>query len=229
MNTALARVLLALAYPVLAHAASSRGSNVLAVCALADIAMIVLLEPLLRRRAWAWATTTLLAVALAALAQSRYAQLPLLLVPVAFIALVAWAFARTLRHGRVPLISKIVAALEHKPAAALAPELHRYTLRLTAAWALLLATLALVNLVLALLAVPNGLLASFGIVPPVTVSEHQWSWFANLLNYGLIGGFFCGEYVLRRRWFPQRPYRNFAEFLQQMGALGPEFWRRLFD
>lgn len=229
MNAAALRLLLALAYPLLAHLASSSGSGALAAVALADIAVIVLLQPLLLRRPWAWGVAALLAVGLVALAQSRHAQLPLLLVPVAFVAFVAWAFARTLRAGRVPLISKIVAALERKPATALEPDLQRYTRRLTTAWALLLAALALANLVLALLAVPDGLLASFGIVPPVTVSENQWSWFANLLNYGLIGGFFCGEYVLRRRLFPQRPYRNFAEFLRQMGALGPEFWRRLFD
>ena len=227
MNTAALRLLLALAYPLLAHLASSRGSGGLAAVALADIAAIVLLQPLLTRRPWAWVVAALLAVGLAALAQSRYAQLPLLLVPVAFVALVSWAFARTLRAGRVPLISKIVAALEHKPATALEPRLHHYTRRLTAAWALLLAALALANLVLALLAVPNGLLASFGAVPPITVSERQWSWFANLLNYGLVAGFFIGEYALRRRWFPNRPYRNFAEFLRQMGALGPEFWRTL--
>jgi len=227
LNTAALRLLLALAYPLLAHLASSRGSGVLAAVALADIAAIVLLQPLLTRRPWAWGVAALLAAGLVALAQSRYAQLPLLLVPVAFVALVAWAFARTLRAGRVPLISKIVAALEHKPAAALEPRLHHYTRRLTAAWAVLLAALALANLVLALLAVPNGLLASFGAVPPITVSERQWSWFANLLNYGLVAGFFIGEYALRRRWFPNRPYRNFAEFLRQMGALGPEFWRTL--
>lgn len=227
MNTAALRLLLALAYPLLAHLASSRDSGALAAIALADIAAIVLLLPLLMRRTWAWITAALLAVGLVVLAQSQHAQLPLLLVPVAFVALVAWAFARTLRAGRVPLISKIVAALERQPAAALEPRLQRYTRRLTAAWALLLATLALANLLLALLAVPNGLLASFGVAPPMTVSERQWSWVANLLNYGLVAGFFVGEYALRRRWFPHRPYRNFAEFLQQMGALGPEFWRTL--
>ena len=227
MNAAALRLLLALAYPLLAHLASSCGSSALAAIALADIGAIVLLPALLARRPWAWLAAAMLAAGLLVLAQSRHAQWPLLLVPVAFIALVAWAFGRTLRGGRVPLISKIVAALERKPAAALEPRLQRYTRRLTAAWTLLLTVLALANLGLALLAVPNGLLAGLGIVPPVAVSERQWSWFANLLNYGLVAGFFVGEYALRRCWFPHRPYRNFVDFLRQMGALGPEFWRTL--
>lgn len=51
--------------------------------------------------------------------------------------------------------------------------------------------------------------------------------FANLLAYGVVGGFFVGEYLLRGRWFPQRPYRNLPDFLRQMAQLGPEFWRDL--
>lgn len=226
MNTALARLLLALAYPWLAHAASAQDSPALAVLALADVALIVLLEPLLRRRPWAWLLAAALAAGLWRLGQSAYALLPLLLVPVAFVALVAWAFARTLRAGRVPLISRIVAALERKPAAELAPPLQRYTRTLTATWAGLLATLAFINLTLALVAVPSGLLASAGIAPPVAVTDAQWSWFANLLNYGLIGGLFGAEYLLRKRLFPGR-YRNFVDFLQRMAALGPAFWRTL--
>lgn len=226
MNAALARLLLALAYPWLAHAAGTRESGALAAIALADVALIVLLQPLLARRAWAWATLALLAVALWRLSQSAHALLPLLLVPVAFMALVGWSFGRTLRAGRVPLISRIVSALEARPASELEPALQRYTRRLTATWAALLGTLAVVNLVLALIAVPRGLLASVGVMPPLTVTDAQWSWFANLLNYGLMGGLFVGEYWLRKRLFPGR-YRSLADFLQRMAGLGPAFWRTL--
>jgi len=50
---------------------------------------------------------------------------------------------------------------------------------------------------------------------------------ANVLGYGVIGGFFVGEYLLRGRWFPQRPYRNLPDFLHQLARLGPVFWRDL--
>ena len=194
MNAVLPRLLLALAYPWLAHAASTRGSSSLAIVALADLALVILLDPLLRLRGWAWVTALLVALGLARLAVSAHAMLPLLLVPVAVLAFIAWMFGRTLRAGRVPLISRIVAALESTPATQLAPDLQRYTRRLTAAWAGMLATLAGVNLLLALVAVPRGLLASVGIDAPWAVTEAQWSWIANLLNYGLVAGFFVGEY-----------------------------------
>lgn len=220
------RLLLALAYPWLAHAASTQADSDLAIVALADLALVILLDPLLRLRGWAWITAVLVALGLARLAMSAHALLPLLLVPVAVLAFIAWMFGRTLRAGRVPLISRIVSALEAVPAAQLAPELQRYTRRLTAAWAGMLAALALVNLLLALIAVPGGLLASVGIVAPWVVTETQWSWIANLLNYGLVAGFFVGEYLFRKRVFPGR-YRSFIHFMQRMGSLGPAFWATL--
>ena len=65
-------------------------------------------------------------------------------------------------------------------------------------------------------------------MPAWGVPREHWSLIANLLNYGVVGGFFVGEYALRRRFFPDRPYRNFGEFLQQMARLGPQFWSGLF-
>lgn len=224
--TAGLRLLLAVVYPFLAHAASVREDGVLAALALLDVALIVLIEPLARRRGWAWALLLALGAGIALLAQSRHALLPLLLMPVTFVGLVAYLFGRTLLPGRVPLIARIVAALEAKPAQALAPELQRYTRNLTLAWTLLLAALAVVDGLLALIAVPGGLLDSIGIVAPVTVSRVQWSWFANLLDYGIVGGFFAVEYLYRKWRFPGR-YRNALDFMRKMAALGPEFWRTL--
>ena len=226
MKTALARLLLALAYPWLAHAATTSGSSVQAAVALADIALIVLLEPLLQRRLRAWLSLAAVAVVLWRLAHSPHALLPLLLVPVAFIALVAWTFGRTLRAGRTPLVTRMMLALERDAAMPIDPRQLGYTRRLTVVWSATLGLLALANLVLALVAVPRGLLASLGIAAPFMVTETQWSWFANLLNYGLIGGLFIGEFALRKRVFPGR-YRSFAHFLRQLAALGPDTWKQL--
>ena len=152
---------------------------------------------------------------------------------VLFLALLAWFFGRTLRAPRVPLITRIVCGMERCEPAQLAPGLGSYTRRLTLAWALVLATLALVNAGLAAVAVPGGVLDRLGLVaagplPAWAVPREHWSLIANLLNYGIVGGFFVGEYALRRRFHPHRPYRNFADFVQQMARLGPDFWRGLF-
>ena len=75
--------------------------------------------------------------------------------------LVAWIFGRTLLHGRVPLITRMVAGLDGIPARHSRRTCCDYTRNLTPAWAVLLAALALLNLLLAAIAVPNGLLASW--------------------------------------------------------------------
>lgn len=226
-RAALLRVALVLAYVVLAHAAGVRHDPRLAAVATGDIAAIVLLSPLLRGRAWAWAVFAACGAALAWLAGGAHAFVPLLLVPVAILCLVCWSFARTLRRGRVPLITRIVAALDALPPARLAPELLAYTRRLTLGWAVLLGALAALNLALAALAVPDGLLAAFGVASPLPVTQAQWSWCANIGNYGLIAGFMLVEFHGRQRRFPGR-YRNFLDFMRRMARLGPGFWADLF-
>lgn len=214
-------IALALAYSVVAHIASARHDGPLAVCALAILLLMLLAAPLSQRRFWAWVALAAGLAALLWLARSPYAQVPILLVPTAFVALVAYWFGRSLVSGRTPLISKIVTAMESEPPS---PELLRYTRGLTAAWAIALGVLASLNLGLALIAVPDGLLAQFGAHPPLTVTETQWSWFANIFNYGIIGGFFAVEFAIRKRRFPGR-YHNFADFLRRLRGLGPAFWR----
>lgn len=224
---ALGRLALAAAYPVLAHAASARASGVLAAFAIADIALILLLPALARGRLRAWTLLACVALAAAWLGRTRYALLPLLLVPVLFVGLVAWGFASTLRAGRVPLISRIVSALEATDPAQLESEIARYTRRLTALWAAVLAVLAVVNFALALLAVPDGLLATFGMSTPWPVGERLWSWCANGATYGLIGGLMVAEFAWRSHRFPGR-YHGPLDFAKRMAALGPGFWNGLF-
>lgn len=221
------RLLLAVAYPVLAHLAGARHDGGWAALAMADIVLLLLLEPLLMRRAWALSLLALCLLGLWWVSQSRYALMPLLAPPVVFIALVSWWFGRTLRRARVPLITRIVEGLYAQAAMPMTPALYRYTRQLTAAWAGMLGVLAVANLVLALCAVPSGVLHQLGRTPTFTVSDAQWSLFANVLNYGIVGAFFVGEYLLRKRRFPHRPYRNVAQFLQQMASLGPRFWNEL--
>lgn len=223
MNVALLRLPLALGYPVLAHVASARDSDVLAAVALGDLLLVLVLGPLLRARPWAIATGLLALPLLALLARSPHAQLPLLAPPVVFVALLCWLFARTLRRGRTPLITRFVELAEGPPP----PDVARYTRRLTAAWAWLLGLITLANTTLALVAVPDGVLARLGYPLPWAVSQERWSLFANLLTYGVVAVFFLGEYAYRQRRFPDRPYGNFVGFMRSMARLGPDAWREL--
>ena len=218
------QALLALAYTVLAHLSNAWDRPDLAAIALALLALMLLLAPMLHRQWWAWAALPLLWLGVLVLYCDGLVRAPMLLVPVAFVALIAWWFGRSLRDGRVALITRIVSRLDDIAPAQMAPELLRYTRALTAAWAWLLAGLALVNLILALVAVPDGLLATLGLRSPLPVTRTQWSWFANICNYGIVGGFFIAEYQFRKRRFPGR-YDSFLGFLRKMAALGPAFWR----
>lgn len=222
------RLVLLAAYLPLAHVAGTRHSPTLAVLALADLVLLVLIEPLLRRRIGAWLALAASALLLIALMRSRFALTPLLLVPPLFTATVAVWFARSLRPGREPLIAKVVSALYAQGGMPLSPRHHSYTRQLTLAWALLLGLMTLVNLVLAMIAVPDGVLAQVGIAAPVTVTNAQWSLIANVGNYGLMGGFMLAEFQFRKRVFAVRPYRNAFDFARRLAALGPAFWRDFF-
>lgn len=224
---ALLVLLLAVAYPLIAHLAAAREDRALATLAVADLVLLLLLEPLAHRRPWAWLALLASGLGLWWLASTPHAMLLLLAPPVVFTGFLAWWFGRSLVGGRTALITRIVVALYRQADAPVTPRLLQYTRDLTAAWTALLALLTLVNLGLALSAVPDGLLYRMGVEPPVAISNEQWSLFANLANYGIVGGFFVAEYVYRKRVFTHRPYRNLPDFLRQMARLGPAFWRDL--
>ena len=201
------RIALLVAWPLVAHAAAATGSGGLAALAVLDIVLVLLLESLLRARLRAWITLGLALAGLAWLARSPYALVPLLLAPPAFVAAAGWMFARTLVGGRIPLVGRIAAAIDDTSWDAMAPEVRRYTLRVTWAWALLLFALAAADLAIALLATPL-----------------QWSWFANIGDYVVIGGFMLGEFAYRKARFPERG-KDLAGFARGLASLGPSFWR----
>ncbi len=220
----LLRLLLALGYPLLAHAASVHGDGRWAALALADVVVFMLIDGLLERRIGAWLACVAALAGLVALARSPWSMALLLLVPVLFIWMIAWVFARTLLPGRVPLITRLVAAIDATTPDGLAPELNRYTCAVTTTWALALGLLGLGNLMLALVAQPRGLLAMFGLQAPFGVTEVQWAWLANWLNYGIVGGVMLVEYGYRKWRFPGR-YKNAADFVRKVAALDAAFWR----
>lgn len=222
----LLQVLLAVAYAACAHAASMGLGDAWATAAVVALVLVMVLPGIAERRGWAFAALAAGLAGAAWLHARGDAMLPLLVAPVAFVAFIAWWFARSLRSPRGALISRIVAGLDRVPLSEVEPEILRYTRRLTAAWAIALALLGLVNLVLALLATPGGLLDRMGHAAPWPITPEQWSWFANLATWGLVGGLFAGEYLLRKRLFPGR-YASLADFLRRMAGLGPAFWRDL--
>lgn len=212
---------LALAYPVTAYVAVARHSFSLTLVAMALLAAAVLVPSLIRGRPAAWIALPCVAGCLWLLARSQIQLLPLYAPPVLIPAFLAWVFGHTLARDQTPLIAQLVRLL-HPPGDPIDDTVWPYARRLTLVWALLLAAIAAVNLLLALLVVPDGVLMAAGVTPLLPVSQAVWSLFANLIGYLLIAGFFVTEYVYRRRRFPQQPYRNFLDFMRRMIAASPE-------
>lgn len=214
--------LLALAFPLLAHAAAITGSKALAVASVAVLVLAVAWPS--RRRSFAF--PLILAAAggvFAAAWRAGQVHALTMLPPILITFAVGWQFARSLQADRTPLVQRIAAAL-HPESLAL-PGVPEYARRVTLLWAVLLGTLCAIDLVLALLAVPGGLLQAVGIEPFAPVPIRYWSLFANVLSYLAIAAFFAAEFAWRRHRFPQQPYRGFGDFMVRVARLGPAFWR----
>jgi uncharacterized membrane protein len=129
---------------------------------------------------------------------------------IAFNALIATVFGLTLRRGRTPMIHAIAAwAMAPEP---VTPEFAHYLRGQTLAWTIFFLLMALACAVLALAA-------------PFS----WWSLFANVLSWPLIGGFFCGEYLVRRTWFPQLPDHTPLQTMASALAYPGEAMRRVFE
>ena len=220
-----ARTALAVAYPLLAHWASHGGGSRAAALALADLIPLVLLRPLVAGHPAAWGVSIVLGTLLYAGRDALWLPMLLLGPPIAFTAFAGALFARTLRPGQVPLITRIALAIEYDDPTRMPAAHRRYTVGLTAAWAALLLGLATANTVLALIAVPHGVLVRLGYSPVVVVSQQTWSWIANLLDYGFVAAFAAVELAFRRWRFPDRERRHPRLVLARMRELGPHFWR----
>ena len=217
-----AMLLMGASYPVLAHLATLSARPDLIAASISVLVILVLL-PALRQGRWlAWATLAAAACGLyVALAAGRAVSL-LLLPPVLLNGFMAWVFGRTLRDGRMPLI-EIAARAMRGPGAQLGEEVVAYARGVTQAWTGLFVGLAVVNLVLALLARPAGLLRVAGFDPAVSVPLSAWSLFANLLSYLLIAALFAIEFVVRARRFPHQPYSGVIDFTRRLAAQGHLF------
>ena len=214
---------LAIAYPVLAHVAVLRADPRLMAAGIASLVLALLLPALVRGRPSAYVaiigamTVLTLALALDAVAFLLYVP------PVALNLVAAWAFARTLAPGRMPLVEQFSRAVHGSQP--LDPGIPAYARALTRTWAILLFSIAAIDAGLALLAVPDGVLVRAGIVPPIAVPQAWWSLFANFLGWALIAMLFALEWLYRKRRFPVQPYRDFGEFARRLVALGPALWR----
>jgi uncharacterized membrane protein len=217
-----AMIMMVLSYPLLAHVAALSGRPGLIAASIGWLLVLALLPSLRRGSPVAWTAMAAASIGLYAIAGSPAPRLLQFLPPILMIGLMAWVFGTTLRRGRMPLIERIIRTL-NGPQDNLNEDVIRYARRLTGVWTALFVVLAVINTALALCAEPGGLLLSFGVQPAVTLPLNLWSLFANVLNYLLVAALFIGEFMFRRRRFPQQPYRGLLDFTGRVASLGAMF------
>lgn len=217
----------AIAYPLVAHYAVVRGGSVWISIALALLAGSMLIPALVRGQWLAWLIAPVVAAGCWGIQKLDSPVLPLYVAPIIGPTFMAWVFGHTLMAGNRPLIEQMVRIMHPETGPnAPGPEVWPYARRLTLIWMLLFVTIGLTNLVFGLIATPDGVLLSHGVQPPVTVSQHTWSLFANVIGYLLVAGFGMLEYAYRRRRFAHQPFKNFFDFARQVSAAMPKLIKR---
>ncbi len=224
---ALLRIVALLAYFVVAHRALRVDSPRLAALALGLLAIIVFIRGLLSLRPRAWLAALAWITAAWALAGSSYAMPVLLLMPSLFLALACSLFARTLARGQAPLVVRMVALIEGQPAPALPADIRAYATRVTWLWAVVLGGLSLLNLGLALLTTPGGVLERLGIAPPWPLSPEVAATVDTWGIYVPVAATLVGEFVYRQRRFPGR-YDGPLDYLRKLARIPREKWAGIF-
>lgn len=177
------------AYPLLAHLATLIHSERLAWLAMTVFFAVPLWPGLSRGSGLAWLCLLVVMAMLYACAINGMTRYLMYLPPVLLPSLVLWIFARSLRSGEIPLVTRIATQIR----GSLPAPLVLYTRRVTQFWVLLLAVLALSSVCLAVFATPEF-----------------WSLMTNIVQYLVLGGAFLGEYGYRRLRFRELEHESFA-------------------
>ncbi|WHZ19356.1 MAG: hypothetical protein OJF55_001505 [Rhodanobacteraceae bacterium] len=168
-----------------------------------------------RRSAAALLTWIVLAALLLVPAWLGHVQLALMALPVVFLGGLAWVFARTLRYGREPLITRFVRMVEGDARLAL-PGVAAYTRGVTVFWACLLGAMAVLSLAIALWARPGGWLATLGLRAPFALPGSLLAWYPEAGCWAVLLAAFVGEYLFRRWHLRAIPHQDPRRFVTQI-------------
>lgn len=193
---------------------------------LAAVALLLVWLPSVwrRRSPVALAIWMLLAALLLTPALSGHPELALMALPVVFLAAVAWLFARTLKRGEEPLVTRCVRVIEGEARLAL-PGVRVYTRGVTVFWACLLGMMVLLSLLVALCTRPGGWLATFGVASPVALPGSLLAWYPEAGCWLVLLVAFTGEYLFRRWHLRHIPHPSVRRFVAQIVRRWPALVR----
>lgn len=187
---------LALGYPLLAHLAVVFHEARLQWLALVWLIAISLWSALAERRPWAWAVLLIGAFALYGLVMGGGGLYALYVPPAVIPAALFIVFARSLRGGEIPWISRIATIMRGAP---LPQPLVVYTRQITLLWCGVFVVMFASAVVLAIWATPE-----------------LWSVMTNVVHYLILGAVFVLEFAYRRlRYRDLEPWGLF-EYLRRL-------------
>ena len=203
------------AYVGVLAAAFASGREWLAELATLMVVSLVLWPGLRRLSPAAIVLWLLSAAAIVALAVAGNGGIALDFLPVIINLALCALFARTLVPGSEPLIVRLIAVIESPERVAL-PRVAGYARALTWVWAIVLGAQALLLTLLIVCAVPDGLLARFGIAPPIAIVGSDWRWFLDLGSYATVLVLLVLEYAFRRWYLRHIPHVALPVFMSRL-------------
>lgn len=187
---------LVLAYPTLAHLSVWLSNRSLQWLALVCLLATGLWNPLLSKRPWAWLALFVGAAALFVVTRrgnGMYAlYAPPILIPLAMLLL----FARSLRKGETPLITRIATTMRGEP---LPEALRIYTRRVTQLWCGV-----------------STLLIISALTSAIWANAEVWSLMTNLVHYLALGAVFVLEFFYRRLRYRQLEPWGLLQYLRRL-------------
>lgn len=185
--------ILVVLYPLLVHLSLVMDVPQLQIFAIISFATGILYKSLIKLQRSAWIALIFISVVAIGFGYFNITLYALYLPPILFPLLLLFVFGRTLMHGQVPLVTAIGEASRGP----LTEAMRRYTRRITQFWCCVFLIMACWSLTL-----------------PFMKQPELWSWFTNVINYGLVGTLFIGEFILRKYLFPDHNHPNFIEYLR---------------
>lgn len=213
---------LLIAYPMLLLPALWLQLSWLSALAALDLITLLLLGGLRRGYPPAWTVWFLAMAGTAWLLQRNQVEIMLMLVPVLLNAGMAWFFGGTLLPGRRPLVARAILAFEGEQRLA-QPGVARYARGLTWAWTVLLTLQALLMLVCATGAQPNGVFARLGLPAPLPLPEPWANGYLHLGGFVVIGLFSVAEFAWRNWHLRHLPHDNPRQYFTKI----VQNWRRV--
>jgi uncharacterized membrane protein len=187
---------LALGYPLLAHLAVVFEEARLQWLALVWLLAVSMWGALATPRAWAWTALLVSGFALYWLVVRGGGLYALYVPPAVIPAALFIVFARSLRPGSEPWISRIATVMRGAP---LPPPLVAYTRQITVLWCGVFVVMFASAVSLAIWATPE-----------------VWSLMTNVVHYLVLGAVFVGEFTYRRIRFRELEPWGLFEYLRRL-------------